>query len=242
MKVGWLGDKLPSLYRVSVKRHQEHSLNPSIILNIVIFLPGLLLGIVAHEVAHGWAANRLGDPTARMLGRLSLNPIKHIDPWGTILLPVFLLVMSQGSMVFGYAKPVPITMENFKNPRRDQLLVSFAGPAANIAIAIVITLVAWLGRYLGFTANPGFSYVLQATININIFLAALNLIPIPPLDGSHILESLLPGPWAYRFQKLAPYSFLILMGLFVTGILGYIIIPFTLVIRLILMPFGNPFI
>ena len=214
----------------------------ALLINILVFLPGLLLGIVVHEVAHGYVADRLGDPTARMLGRLSLNPIKHIDPWGTLLLPIFLLVMSQGTMVFGYAKPVPVTVENLKKPRRDQLLVSLAGPAANVLIAIVLTLVAWLGHPLGFIGNTGTRFVLQAAISINIFLAALNLIPIPPLDGSHVLQNVLPGSWAYRYQKLAPYSFLILMGLFVTGLLGYIIIPFTVVIRLILMPLGNPFV
>lgn len=213
----------------------------NLLLNILLFIPGLLLGIVIHEVAHGWAANKLGDPTARMLGRLSLNPMKHLDPWGTVLLPLFLLLMSKGTMVFGYAKPVPVTVENFKNPRRDNLLVSAAGPAANILVAILMIIIAWLGKMLGVLNNPGISYVLQATMHINVFLAALNLLPIPPLDGSHILESLLPGPWVYQYRKIAPYSFLILMGLFVTGLIGYLLVPISFLIRLLLLPFGNPF-
>ncbi len=207
-----------------------------------MILPGLLLGVVIHEVAHGWVANQLGDPTARMLGRLSLNPLRHIDLWGTVMLPLFLIVMSRGTMVFGYAKPVPVNIGNFKKPKRDSLLVSLAGPAANVLAAMLIILLAWVARYLGWLDNTGLRNVLYGAMYINIILATFNLLPLPPLDGSEILVALLPGPWAYQYQRLARYSFLILMGLFMTGLLGVIMIPISIMIRILLIPFGNPFV
>jgi Zn-dependent protease len=213
-----------------------------LLLQIVIFIPGLLLGIVLHEVAHGWVANRLGDPTARMLGRLSLNPMRHLDLWGTIILPLFLIVMSRGTMVFGYAKPVPVTTSNLRNPKRDLLLVSLAGPTANLLAAMAILILGWLLRYMGVMDNTGLRNVLYAALNINVILAAFNLLPLPPLDGAEILMVLLPGPWAYQYQRMAPYSFLILMGLFITGLLGVVMIPISLLIRILLAPFGNPFV
>ncbi|MCD4814450.1 site-2 protease family protein [bacterium] len=213
-----------------------------LVMQIIIFAPGLLLAIVIHEYSHGWMANRLGDATAKMMGRLTLNPMRHVDLWGTVLLPLFLIMMSRGTMVFGYAKPVPVSPDNFKNPKRDMLLVSLAGPAANILMAIAILLVGWLARYMGLMENNGIRNVLYAALNINIILAAFNLIPLPPLDGAEILTTILPGPWAYQFQKIGRYSFLILMALFATGLLGVIMVPISFFIKLLLAPFGNPFI
>jgi Zn-dependent protease len=210
-------------------------------LNILLFIPGFLLGIVFHEAAHAWMANKLGDPTARMLGRLSLNPMKHIDPMGTVLMPLMLLFFSGGRMVFGYARPTPITGENFKNPRLDHLWVALAGPGANVLVAILLILAGWGGRYMGWLDNSGLRRVLEAGLNINIMLAAFNLIPLPPLDGSEILTAVLPGPWAYRYQRLAPYSFLILTGLFFTGLFRVFMVPISMFIQLLLAPFGNPF-
>ncbi|MCK5217970.1 site-2 protease family protein [bacterium] len=214
---------------------------PEIFINILLFAPGFLLGIVFHEVAHAWTADKLGDPTARMLGRITLNPMRHIDMWGTVFLPFMILFMSRGSMVFGYAKPVPVTGDNFRRPKRDHLIVALAGPAANILLSMAILLLAWVMRYLGFLDNSGLRQVLYAGLNINIILAAFNLLPLPPLDGSEILTALLPGPWAYRFQRLAPYTFLILIGLFLTGLIKIFMIPISVFIQLLLAPFGNPF-
>jgi Zn-dependent protease len=212
-----------------------------LILNILLAVPGFLLAIVCHEAAHAWVANKLGDPTGRMLGRISLNPMKHIDPWGTVLLPLLLIVFSQGSMVFGYARPVLVTVQNFKHPRRDSVFVSLAGPVANVLLAIIFILAGWLGHYTGVMHNPGVSRVLEAGMTINLVLAAFNLLPIPPLDGSELVVALLPGPWAYKYQRLAPFGFLILMGLYFTGLLRVFMVPIYLLLQLLLGPFGNPF-
>jgi Zn-dependent protease len=212
-----------------------------LILAILWSIPGFLLAIVCHEAAHAWAANLLGDPTGRMLGRLSLNPSKHVDPWGTVLLPLMLIVFSQGSMMFGYARPVPVTIGNFKHPRRDSALVSLAGPAANVLLAIMFILAAWGGQALGLLGNLGVRRVLEAGVNINLILAAFNLLPIPPLDGSELVAALLPGPLAYRYQRLAPYGFMILMGLYFFGWLQKFMEPIFFLFRLLMIPLGNPF-
>jgi Zn-dependent protease len=212
-----------------------------LILAILWSIPGFLLAIVCHEAAHAWTANLLGDPTGRMLGRISLNPAKHVDPWGTVLLPLMLIVFSQGTMMFGYARPVPVTIQNFKHPRRDSALVSLAGPAANVLLAVVFILAAWGGRAAGLMDNPGVRRVLEAGMNINLILAAFNLLPIPPLDGSEWVASLLPGPLAYKYQRLAPFGFMILMALYFTGLLRIFMVPIYFALQLLLGPLGNPF-
>ncbi len=191
----------------------------------VAILP-VLFAITVHEVAHGWVAKRLGDPTAQMLGRLTLNPIKHIDPVGTVLLPLFLIWMSLP--VIGWAKPVPITWENLRHPKRDVGLVAVAGPASNLVMALFWALVMKIGLimapYNDYFGVP-FIFMGFAGIYVNGLLMVLNMIPLPPLDGGRVLTSLLPGPWAYKVGRLEPYGMFILIFLLISGVLGAILLP-----------------
>lgn len=193
---------------------------------IIIWALPVLFAITVHEVAHGWVAKKLGDPTAEMLGRLTLNPIKHIDPIGTVVLPLLMLWM--GGFVFGWAKPVPITWENLKHPKRDIALVAIAGPGANLIMALIWALVMKLA-ILFMPVSPWAARPMllmgAAGVMINLILMALNLLPIPPLDGGRILTGILPGPWAWRLSRIEPYGILILLALLMTGILGQILGP-----------------
>lgn len=195
----------------------------SLLQKISIWVVPVVLAITVHEVAHGWIARKLGDNTAFMLGRLTLNPFKHVDPMGTILIPGMLLLLQAG-FIFGYAKPVPINWKNLRHPKRDMALVAAAGPGANLLMAIVWALFIRLGQSLG---EPGIALVYMgvAGITINIILMVLNLLPLPPLDGGRVMTGLLPGPWAYKFSLIEPYGFFILIGLLVTGILGMVLWP-----------------
>lgn len=187
----------------------------------------VLFAVTLHEVAHGWMAKRLGDPTAQRLGRLSLNPIKHIDPLGTILIPGLLILMGTG-FIFGWAKPVPITWSNLRKPRRDMALVALAGPGANLFMAILWALVRWLAAYLpagwGWATTP-LALMGAAGIGINIVLMVLNLLPLPPLDGSRIVTGLLPNRLAWSYSRIEPYGLWILLLLVGTGALGWILAP-----------------
>ncbi len=193
---------------------------------ISVWIVPVIFAITVHEVAHGWVAKRLGDPTAQRLGRLTLNPIKHIDPIGTILVPGLLLLL--GGFVFGWAKPVPVTWENLKHPKRDMALVAAAGPGANFIMAILWGMVAKMGMVsftaLQWAAQP-LIYMGLAGVAINIALMVLNLLPLPPLDGGRVLAGLLPGPWAWQLNRIEPYGFFILLALMVSGLLGRIIGP-----------------
>ena len=197
----------------------------SLIQRVVVWLLPVIFAITVHEVAHGWIAKKYGDKTAWMLGRLTLNPLKHIDPVGTLIIPGILLLTGTG-FIFGWAKPVPVDARNFKNPRHDMAIVALAGPIANLLMAVGWALVARLGVVLNveFVSLP-LIYSGIAGISINLVLALINLLPIPPLDGSRIITGLLPSRWAWQYNRLERYGFLILLLLLFSGglslILGY---------------------
>ncbi len=204
----------------------------------------LLFGITLHEVAHGWVALQFGDRTAQMLGRLTVNPIKHIDPIGTILVPIILYIVSNGAFMFGWAKPVPVTWQNLRNPKRDMALVALAGPGANLLMALFWGLIAKVGQLiLGSYGTIGtyLVYMGIAGILFNAVLMILNLIPIPPLDGSRVATSLMPDRWGYQYNRLEAYGFFILIALLATGILSKIIIlPVLIFIKAVLLIFHIP--
>ena len=195
---------------------------------IAVSILPILFAITVHEVAHGWVAMRLGDPTAQRLGRLTLNPLKHIDPVGTVLVPALLLILKTG-FVFGWAKPVPVTWENLRNPKRDMVLVAVAGPGANLLMAFLWGVIAKIGTLLPagaqWAAEP-MQYMGVIGILINALLMVFNLLPLPPLDGGRVAVGLLPGPWAWRLSRVEPFGFFILIGLMITGVLWFIINPF----------------
>lgn len=193
---------------------------------VAVWALPVLFAITVHEVAHGWMARRLGDPTAMMLGRLTLNPIKHIDPVGTVIVPLLLLML--GGFIFGWAKPVPVTWQNLKHPKRDMALVAVAGPLSNLLMAIFWAIVMKIGLSVGdsvaWMALP-MIYMGGAGIFINTILMVLNMLPLPPLDGGRVAMGLLPGPQSYQLGRLEPYGFFILLGLLATGLLGKIMGP-----------------
>jgi Zn-dependent protease len=197
----------------------------NIIQKIAIYALPVIFAITLHEAAHGYVARHFGDPTAYMLGRVTLNPLKHIDPIGTILVPLVSLFL--GGILFGWAKPVPVNFGQLRNPKKDMLWVAAAGPAANLAMIILWAIVA---RAAGAIPDNPFSEPMalmgQAGIVINAVLMVLNLVPLPPLDGGRIAVSLLPMPWAGYLAKVEPYGFIILIALLLTGVLNMLIGPF----------------
>jgi len=193
----------------------------------------LLFAITVHEVAHGWMAKQFGDPTAQRLGRLTLNPLKHIDPIGTVVVPIALLLL--GGFIFGWAKPVPVTWQNLRHPKRDMAIVAAAGPGANLVMALFWAVIARIGVELGALSWAGLPMIKmgQFGIEINAVLMILNLLPIPPLDGGRVAVGLLPGPWAWQLSRIEPFGFFILLALLATHVLGAIIgPPITMVVQL----------
>ena len=200
----------------------------SLLQRIAVWTMPVILAITVHEVAHGWVALKLGDSTAKMLGRLTLNPVKHIDPVGTLLVPGLLLVM--GGFIFGWAKPVPVTWENLKHPKRDMALVALAGPLSNLLMALMWAGILKIGLVLAIAGSAEMIalpliYMGGAGITINLILMVLNLLPMPPLDGGRIVASLLPDKLSWQFNRLERWGFVILLGLMVMGVPGKILWP-----------------
>ena len=193
---------------------------------IIIWAVPVVFAITIHEVAHGWTASKLGDQTARMLGRLTLNPIKHVDPIGTVLVP--LLLMYAGNFIFGWAKPVPVDWRNLRHPRRDMAIVAAAGPFANLLMLIGWTLLAKLCFESNVQSGGMIGAIFamsQAGIMINALLMLLNLLPVPPLDGSRVVSALLPPRLAYGYNRLESIGLLIMVLLLATQALGLILGP-----------------
>jgi Zn-dependent protease len=193
---------------------------------IALYAIPTIFAITLHEAAHGYVAKHFGDYTAYQQGRISLNPLVHIDPIGTIVMPIVLVLVTAGQFVFGWAKPVPVNFSNLRNPKRDMLWVAAAGPGANLCMALLWGLVIRLSFV--FPENY-FSDPLQRMaiggVEINLVLMLLNLIPIPPLDGGRIAVSLLPNRLAYRFAMIEPYGFIIIIALLATRVLAVVIDP-----------------
>jgi Zn-dependent protease len=201
----------------------------SLLIKIVIFAAPILFSIVVHEVSHGWVAHKLGDNTAKRMGRLTLNPISHIDPMGTIMLPLFMIIM--GGPIFGWAKPVPFNPNNFKqnvNIRNGVMWVALAGPVSNLILAFISSFI-YVSLYKYFLNSSSIMHsliiqFLKAFIQINIILACFNLIPIPPLDGSKVLMRFLPANYIPYYLMLERYGFFIIIILLATGVLSNIIV------------------
>lgn len=202
----------------------------AIIQGIAVWILPVVLAITGHEVAHGWMAKQFGDNTAEGQGRLTLNPLKHVDMFGTIILPLSMLVASWAlgsfnAFIFGWAKPVPVDIRKFKRPRKAMMVVALAGPMANLLMAVLWAMIGRLGIALTeieFVSAPFIAWA-KAGIHINLILALLNMLPIPPLDGSRVVSGLLPDYWAWRYNQLERYGFIILIVLLATNALGYLL-------------------
>jgi Zn-dependent protease len=206
---------------------------------ILVYALPVLFAITLHEAAHAYAARYFGDNTAFLAGRMSMNPIKHIDLLGTIIIPIMLYLATDGKFVFGYAKPVPVDFSALRNPKKQMAWVALAGPAANFVMALGWMILALLEAAAGVT-EPFFVRMAQAGILTNILMFAFNLVPIPPLDGGRILTSALPHAIAYKFARIEPYGFYIVLALIYFKILNFFVVPLAMltefVLRMLLTP------
>lgn len=206
---------------------------------ILVYALPVLFAITLHEAAHAYAARYFGDSTAFLAGRMSMNPLKHIDLLGTIVIPIMLYLATDGKFVFGYAKPVPVDFSALRNPKKQMAWVALAGPAANFVMALGWMILALLEAAAGVT-EPFFVRMAQAGILTNILMFAFNLVPIPPLDGGRILTSVLPHAMAYKFARIEPYGFYIVLALIYFKILNFFVVPLAMltefVLRLLLTP------
>jgi Zn-dependent protease len=191
------------------------------VLLTVIAVGVLMISVIFHEVAHGYTAFRLGDPTARNAGRLTLNPLKHIDPFGTVILPL-LLILARFPYPVGWAKPVPVNAHLLRDPRRGMILVGAAGPLTNVTLAILAALAL---RHLPFASAPFLFDVVRFLCYVNILLSVFNLVPVPPLDGSRVVAGLLPLRFRKAYESIAPYGFFVVIGLFYLGLMDRVILP-----------------
>ena len=194
-----------------------------VIQTIAVYAIPVVFAITLHEAAHGYVAKHFGDATAYLQGRVSLNPLKHVDPIGTILIPLVLALLPFG-FVFGYAKPVPVVFENLRNPKRDMIWVALAGPASNFVQALLWVLIGVVLALVGID-EPFFGLVVNAGVLVNCVIFAFNLIPVPPLDGGRIVVGLLPPRAALSYSRIEPYGFFIVMGLVAFGVLGVWMTP-----------------
>lgn len=212
---------------------------------IAVYALPVIFAITLHEAAHGYVAKHFGDLTAYSQGRVSLNPIRHIDPIGTVILPLVLLALSKlfgGGFIFGWAKPVPVNFANLRNPKRDMLWVAAAGPAANLAMMIFWVLMVKLSfmEFMGAFSLP-LALMGAAGVLVNAIFMVLNLLPIPPLDGGRIVVSLLPHKQAYQFSRIEPYGFFIIIGLLFLKVLDYVMWPLVAIaIQIVGTVFGVP--
>lgn len=190
-----------------------------IVQSLAIFALPVLFAITVHEAAHGYAARHFGDDTAYKMGRITLNPARHIDLVGTILMPLILYFATAGAFLFGYAKPVPVQFGRLKNPKRDMIWVALAGPGANLIQAILWSIVLYLLAFAGIEERF-FNEMAHAGVLVNLVMFAFNLFPLPPLDGGRILVGLLPWKQAVAFSRIEPWGFFIVMALVVTGVIG----------------------
>jgi Zn-dependent protease len=207
----------------------------ALIQGIAVAALPVILAITLHEAAHGYAARHFGDPTAWMEGRITANPLKHIDPVGTIVVPLLILLVSTGGFLFGWAKPVPVNFGNLRNPKRDMFWVAAAGPGANLVMALfwaAILKMAWLMPENYFSLPM--AHMAKVGVGINVSLMVLNLLPLPPLDGGRIAVSLLPHGLAWKFAQLERWGFPILLVLLFTGILGAVLLPVVAIVTVII--------